>query len=56
MKDQEIIERLQTRLEDIMIDLSHGEEWWTPLEIKQMEMDAIRLRTALEILEHLKRD
>lgn len=56
MKDQEIIEQLQTRLKDLMIDLSYGEEWWTPLEIKQMEMDAMRLRTALEILEHLKRD
>ena len=51
MKDQEIIQHLNTKLENLIKEMENTD--LLPIELNQMEMDAMRFRGAIEALENL---
>lgn len=53
MKDQEIIQYLNTKLENLIKEMENTD--LLPIELNQMEMDAMRLRGAIETLENLQK-
>jgi hypothetical protein len=51
--DQEIIQHLNTKLENLIKEMENTD--LLPIELNQMEMDAMRLRGAIETLENLQK-